>query len=164
MGKTFRKNNGTSISESWSENKHRDFARNRKRTTQHSIRNKNKKDLTNDNFIMEKMDCSKKSLINNFKCNGYGGKTLNINNKKLFISNEVIDNEKYLNNGYFTDSLEWTDGLPKNWDSSKGDLKDRLDNIINELPDNNESSNYLKACKKQIERRGKVEIFKGHRE
>ena len=32
MGKTFRKNNGTSISESWSENKHRDFARNRKRS------------------------------------------------------------------------------------------------------------------------------------
>ena len=58
------------------------------------------------------------------------------------------------------------------WDSTKGSTVDRINNILDTekfedgVSDKEErlrpSSNYIKSCKKQIERRGKNATFKGH--
>ena len=58
------------------------------------------------------------------------------------------------------------------WDSTKGSTVDRINNILETdkfedgVSDKEErlrpSSNYIKSCKKQIERRGKTTTFKGH--
>lgn len=163
MGKTYRKVSAPSDSESLFGSPHnRGFARTKKRHYHHSIRSKNKnKDINEDNI----QKYSKHEKVNEYV---FGKKPIdkigNLPNMKEMNLNDTI---KEIGENYHkkTDLNKWT--------KQDGDIVQTIDNTIYKLQNSperrgrpcyqNYDERYLNATKKQIERRGKAGVFKGHR-
>lgn len=149
MGKSHRSVSASSISESWHADKSRDFAKNKKAYSHHQIRNDNK-------------NCDEDSIqTTHFKKNmhmnlpsGYCGKIGNIPNASYKTINDVLFTPPY-------SSIQES----KTWDKTDDSLLKSIDRAIINGDGTHErnKSSYLVATKKQLERRGEIGAFKGHR-
>tara|TARA_B100001287_G_C22610202_1_gene494745 strand:- start:190 stop:645 length:456 start_codon:yes stop_codon:yes gene_type:complete len=150
MGKTYRNVKAPSDSVSMFGSPHnRGFARTKKRHSHHSIRSQNKnKNINEDNF--QTHFTHKK--VNEFKV---------IDNK---IGN--IPNISWINIDDRTDFDKWT--------KEDGNIFQTIDKKIDDIKNSSEppqcrscytnyKERYLNYTKKQLERRGKIGMFKGHR-
>lgn len=147
MGKSYRNVSAGSNSEHYKFDKCRGFAKDKKRTSHHQIRNDNR-------------NCDEESIqTNNFKTemymkngigSGYWGKIGNVPN----MSYKTLDDELYPKNG---------DYKINKWKQTDGSILETIDNAIINKPDyERNKTSYLKATIKQIERRNEPGIFKGH--
>jgi hypothetical protein len=163
MGKTHRKVAAQSDSESLYGSPHnRGFARSKKRHYHHSIRGKNKKKDINEENIQK---YSKHEKVNEYI---FGKKPIDkIGNVPNFNGLNLNDTIKRIGENYHnkTDLNQWK--------KQDGDIFQTIDNTIYKIHNTpegkyrscyeNYNERYLNATKKQIERRGKIGAFKGHR-
>lgn len=166
MGKTYRNVFAQSDSESMYGSPHnRGFARSKKRHYHHSIRGKNKnKDINEDNIKIY----SKHRRVNEYSSTSRDRKRIdkigNVSNMSWLNLDDTIKQvgEDYHNK---TELNQWT--------KYDGDIIQTIDNTIDKINNSPEQQcrscyqnyreRYLNSTKKQIERRGKVGAFKGHR-
>lgn len=148
MGKTFRKNNSGSQSESYHADKNRDFAKKKKRHTHGQVRRHNKKCDTTEDNVQNTKSISK--LMKHHWASAY--------------SNEM---NNLISSPYQT--LEAHICYHEKWQKSDGDILDTIDTRIKKFntddgkSQDHDSIIYLKATRKQIIRRGKASVFRGHR-
>ena len=154
MGKTYRKVKADSDSISLLGSPHnRGFARTKKRHSHHSIRSQNKKkDINEDNI---------QTHFTHKKVNEYS--TSYFDHKKIDkIGN--IPNISWIN-------LDNRDDFDK-WTKEDGNIFQTIDKKLDDIKNSskepqcrscyaNSKERYLKYTKKQLERRGKIGLFKG---
>ena len=164
MGKTYRKVSAHSDSESlWGSPHNRGFARSKKRHYHHSIRSKNKNKDINEYNIQK---YSKHEKVNEYV---FGKKPIDkIGNVPNLSWLNLDDTIKQVGE-YYHNKTEFNQ-----WTKQDGDIVQTIDNTIDKIHYNTYDQQcrpcyeyyherYLNATKKQIERRGKVGAFKGHR-
>lgn len=148
MGKSHRNVSASSISESQYD-KDRGFAREKKAYSHHQIRNENKncdEDSIQTTHFKKDMGMKNRS--------GYCGKIGNIPNASYKTVENVLFTHRY-------SSIDES----KTWDKTDDSLLKSIDRAIMNGDDSHErnKSSYLVATKKQLERRGEIGAFKGHR-
>lgn len=141
MGKTYRNIWAGSNSVDYHSPHNRGFAKEKKQYSHKQIRNSNKV-LDEDSFKTMKYIKRQKKMNEHF-ASGYYGRIGNIPNKPWF---QFTD--EYLERTYWI-----------NWEK---DEKSPLD-TINKALDKGHQDTVFQMCKKQIERRGKMGLFYGHR-
>ena len=155
MGKTYRNVLAQSDSESMYGSPHnRGFARSKKRHSHHSIRSQNKKkEINEDNFQRH---------FTHRKVNEY---STSYDKKKV----EKIGNVPNISWFNLNDREQFD-----KWEKKDGDIFQSIDKTIDKIKNSDKpqqcrscyedrKERYLKIIKKQLERRGKVGSFKGHR-
>ena len=147
MGKSHRSVSASSISESQYD-KDRGFSKNKKAYSHHQIRNDNK-NCDEDSIQTTHF---KKDMCMNLR-SGYCGKIGNIPN----ASYKTVENVLFTPYSSIQES--------KTWDKTDDSLLKSIDRAIMNGDGSHErnQSSYLVATKKQLERRGEVGAFKGHR-
>ena len=116
--------------------KDRGFARKQARHSHHSIRNQNR-GCEEDSF--QPFDCKVPHKLNTHWACQYVGPVGNVPN----MSHKLIDEELYHGSSWREGSLRV--------------------NILDKFIESEFKDNYLRASLKQLERRGSLGIFKGHR-
>ena len=162
MGKTFRKNDAEPISYSWSSPHSRGFAKRNKRKHQHSLRNKNRnKDEMTIDYYQNSPFTLKFKRWSNYRHNTKVIPTLKF----------MYDYEDEIKTEYFDEISEiepyersWFNmySIPRIFYYKKINCKDFVEHIIENSISINQMDD-MKIRRKQIERRGKEGIFKGHR-
>ena len=149
MGKSYRNVSAMSSSESMYADKSRDFAKNKKAYSHHQIRNDNK---NCDEDSIQTTHLKTEMCLN--PLSNYYGKIGNIPNASYKTINDVLFTPSYHNIGE-----------SKTWDKTDDSLLKSIDRAIINGDGSHEKnkSSYLVATKKQIQRRGEVGAFKGHR-
>lgn len=144
MGKTHRKVKAGSCSIDYHSPHNRGFAKIEKANSHHKIRTHNR---GCDEDSIEIFNCKQKKMNNHWAASYYG-EACNIPNKKgLYLDDKSLQNDfKY----------KWT----KNDTNQIDTLNTVLDNYKG---DNEVFTNYIKASKKQLERRGTNGPFYDHR-
>jgi hypothetical protein len=152
MGKSHRNVCANSISESWHADKERGFAKNKKAYSHHQIRNENK---NCDEDSIQTTHFKKDMQMNCFL--GRCGKIGNIPNAPY----KTVENVLYIPPHYGSR----IDKSERKWYKDDASLLESIDRAIMNGDDTHErnKSSYLVATKKQIERRGEVGAFRGHR-
>ena len=169
MGKTFRKNDAQPISYSWSSPHSRGFAKRNKRKHQHSLRNKNRnKDEMTIDYYQNSPFTLKFKRWSNYKHNTKVIPTLKImydyeDEIKTEYFDEISEIEPYERSWFNMYSIPRIFYYKKiNWKDNKVNHKDFVEHIIENSISSHQMDD-MKIRKKQIERRGKEGIFKGHR-
>ena len=141
MGKTHRNVNSGSNSIDYHSPQNRGFAKEKKANTHRKIRTHNKC-VAEDN-IKSLKDLHSQQIMNNHWASSYHSEIGNIPNNNGFQFND-----EYLFKNY---KIEWNK-----------DEKSQLDTVNKAINAGNTDPEF-KICKKQIERRGNVGLFYGHR-
>jgi hypothetical protein len=153
MGKSYNKGlAGHSQSNDWHSPHSRNIQRNKKNHTHKVTRRHNKNNVDETNY--EKADCKCKTgkmFSKNGHCHDYGYSTIHKNHNLNFMYYNDTDDVLYNN----------IDGCSK-WKKEDGDIFDQFDEK-NLDSDNVTNQQILISSKKQLSRRGKMEVFKGHR-
>lgn len=140
MGKSHRNVGAGSCSKDYNSPHNRGFAREKKAHSHHSIRTHNN---NCDDDTIQIFNCKCKKMNYSWAASYYG----EVENIPNFILHYIDDKSLNENYGY-------------KWNKNDTTLMDTINTIINGRSKDNE---YLTACKKQIERRGNVGRFYGHR-
>ena len=145
MGKTHRKVNAGSCSIDYHSPHNRGFAKDKKAYSHHRLRTHNKG--CNEDSI-EVFNCKQKKMNTHWAASYYG-ESSNIPNKQgLNITDEDLYN-----------------GSKYKWSISEQTMSDSLNTIITRSDNENvEFIEYIKSSKKQLERRGVIGEFYGHRQ
>ena len=141
MGKTHRNVYAGSNSVDYHSPQHRGFAKEKKANSHRKIRAHNKS--ANEDNIKSVNDLPSTEIMNNHWASLYYDKVGNIPNKPEFRFTD-----EYLKRAY---DIKWTK-----------DEQSQLDTVNKALEDGHQDP-VFKMCKKQIERRGSVGLFYGHR-
>ena len=161
MGKTYRNVDALSDSVSVFGSPHnRGYAKTKKRHSRHSIRNKNRD--ANEETIQTK---SKHIKVNEFMGKKNIDKIGNIPNMSSLNLDNTLENIGGANYGGRSAFNRWT--------KEDGNIKETINKAIDKIGSNtnhcrpcyaHHQERYLNATQKQIERRGKASLFRGHRE
>jgi len=138
MGKTYREVFAGSCSVDYHSEHNRGFAKKKKRNSHHSIRNKNK---NKDESEYDNFNCKSVTKMNTHWAASYGGDIGNVGNMPNTNIKDLCCNKKW----------------------KKDDLSNEnfLEKIFEEEKCGTDAG-YLRATLKQIKRRGKATLFKGH--
>ena len=137
MGKTYRKyGNQLCKSDSYTEDKNRGWRKKEIRSINHGIRNKNRG--------RDELDFINKP-----------NKPYNEHLSNKSIVNYVYMNSKQYMNWIFVNSLE---EIQEEYKWKSGSLREYLNEVISLREDN-----FYRICMKQLDRRNKIGVFKGHR-
>jgi len=148
MGKTHRKVNAGSCSVDYHSPHNRGFAKEEKAYSHHKIRTQNRSSIGNsieDNI--ETFNCKQKKMNCHWAASYYG-KQCNIPNM----------------HGLYTNDTELHNDYDYKWAKTETNQVDTFNKILGDnCNDNDIKTKYIKASKKQLERRGTNEPFYGHR-
>ena len=150
MGKTYRKNNAGSQSESYRASSHRGFAKEKKQYTRGQVRKHNK---TCDDTDIKSIKSIKSSsnLMKDHFASAYANPMSNLN----YTPYQMLEGHLYFH---------------EKWKKEDGDILNTIDTRIEKFKADNikdrnrkteicESTRYLNATKKQILRRGESKMF-----
>jgi hypothetical protein len=142
MGKTYKNVNAGSNSVDYHSPNNRGFAKVKKQHSHRKVRTHNKYCSEDDIISLKQLNGNQ--IMNNHFASRYYGELGNIPNRPDFN----FYNKELLRKHY---NVEW----------KKEDLSD-LDTINRAIDEGNKNPEF-KMCKKQIERRGNIGLFYGHR-
>ena len=145
MGKTYRNVNAGSCSTDYHSPHNRGFAKDKKAYSHHSIRTHNK---GCDEDTIEVFNCKQRKMNTHWAASYYG-ETPNVPNYRGFDINEK--------NLYKDYDYKWSKEDTTQLDTMNTILETNKEHPITYQID------YIKASKKQIERRGNTGSFRGHR-